>query len=293
MSGTRATGRPLGRPLGLALVATATLAWSTAGLFTRAIQESLPAVLVWRGLFGTLGMVVVLLAVQGPAGFRDFARLGRGGWAYALTATASLLCYISALRMTSIAHVAIIYATVPFLTAGLAWALAKEKPGRSAVVASGLAFLGALVMVGLGREGTVLGDLLALAMTLGMALMMVIARRDPTIPTMPAGMVSTAASVLIALPLGGAVWPAGDQLTLLAGFGIANSTLGFTLFLIGSRHIPAIETALLGAMEAPIAPLWVWLVFGERPVPATLAGGAIVLAAVLGHILHQARSGAA
>lgn len=275
--------------LGLALVFTATLAWSTAGLFTRAITESLAAVLVWRGLFGTLGMVVMLVGIHGIGGFRQFLHLGRGGWLYAATSTFSLLCYIASLRLTSIAHVAIIYAMVPFFTAFLAWVLAGERPGRSAIIASSVAFLGALVMVGLGREGTVLGDVLALGMTLSMALMMVIARMYPAIPTMPAGMLSTVASILIALPLGGAVLPAADQMWLLAGFGIANSTLGFTLFLIGSRRIPAIETALLGALEAPIAPLWVWVMFGERPVPATLAGGAIVLAAVFWHIFRQTR----
>ena len=52
----------------------------------------------------------------------------------------------------------------------------------------------------------------------------------------------------------------------------------------------AVETALIGALEAPIAPVWVWLMFDETPGPATLLGGLIVFAAVFWHILRSART---
>ena len=51
--------------LGLILVAVSTLAWSTAGLFTRAIHADLLTVVIWRGLFGALGLLAVLLVLQG------------------------------------------------------------------------------------------------------------------------------------------------------------------------------------------------------------------------------------
>jgi drug/metabolite transporter (DMT)-like permease len=61
------------------------------------------------------------------------------------------------------------------------------------------------------------------------------------------------------------------------------------LFGLGSRMVPAAEATLLTALDVPLAPLWVWLVFGEVPSPYTLAGGIIVLAAVAGHIWHEMR----
>lgn len=275
--------------LGLILVAISTLAWSTAGLFTRAIHEDLLTVIIWRGLFGALGLLAVLLVLQGRGGLRDFTRLGWAGWLYALVSGVSMLCYITALRETSIAHVAIIYAVVPFLTAGLAWMLLRERPSRAALAASLAALLGSVVMVGLGRDGTLLGDGLALLMTFGMALLIIIARRHPEIPTMPAGIMSAVLSIAICLPFADLTLPATDQLVILAGFGLVNSTLGFALFLIGSSRIAPIETALLGALEAPIAPLWVWLMFSETPTPVTIAGGLIVFAAVFWHITRQYR----
>lgn len=272
--------------LGLILIAVSTLSWSTAGLFTRAITEDLFTTLVWRGVFGTAGLLAVLLWRDGVKGLRDFARLGRAGWAYAAISGLGMYAYIGALRMSSIAHVSIIYASVPFMTAGLAWVMMGARPKRDAVIASSVAFAGAVLMVGLGGDGNLVGDTLAVVMTLGMALMMVIARKHPDIPTLPAGITSAVFSVAIALPFAGAM-PGPDQLWLLAGFGIFNSTLGFALFLMGSAKIAPIQTALLGALEAPIAPVWVWLVFGETPSLATVLGGLVVMVAVFWHIGRQ------
>ena len=78
-----------------------------------------------------------------------------------------------------------------------------------------------------------------------------------------------------------------DALIIAAGL-IAN-TLGFGLFVIGSRLIPVVETALIGALETPLSPLWVWLAFGETPGGLTLLGGALVTIAVLGHLWISGR----
>lgn len=278
------------RRLGLAMVLVSTLTWSTAGLFIRAADTDLPTILVWRGIFGVLGMACVLLIFQGRAGFARVLHLGRPGWAYVGVAVLTLPAYLASLHFTSIAHVAIIYATVPLMTACLAWAVLRERAPRSAILAALIALVGAIIMVGLSREGTVLGDALALFMTFGMAVQVVLARRYPDIPALAAGMLATLLTILAALPFLSGGTPDPGTITILALFGLSNSLLGFSLFLLGSARIPAVETALIGALEAPIAPLWVWLVFGETPQPATLLGGAIVFTAVFWHIQRSARA---
>lgn len=275
--------------IGIALVAASTVAWSTAGLFTRLIAMDAATMLVWRGIFGALGLVVAGLMLDGRRSLSDWRRLGAAGWCYAAVSGAGMLCFIAALRLTTVAHVAIIYAVVPFIAATLGWLFLREMPGRPALVASGVAFAGAVVMVGLGREGAIAGDLLALGMTAAMALMMVLARRWPGIPTLPAAALSALLSAAASLPFAALTVPAPAQMALLIGFGLVNSALGLALFLMGSRRIAPIETALIGALDAPLAPLWVWLFFAETPSAATLAGGALVFAAVFGHILREAR----
>lgn len=278
------------RRLGLAMVLTSTLAWSTAGLFIRAADTDLATIIFWRGTFGVLGMAVVLLVFQGWAGLGSFLRLGKAGWTYVLISVLTLPAYLASLHLTSIAHVAIVYATVPLMTACLAWVVLREAAPRSAIIASLIALLGAVLMVGLSDDGTALGDALALAMTFGMAVLVVLARRNPEIPALAAGLVATLLTVVAVAPWVATAMPEPDTVVVLAIFGLSNSLLGFALFILGSRRIPAVETALIGALEAPIAPIWVWLVFGETPGPATLLGGVIVFAAVFWHILRSARS---
>ncbi len=275
--------------LGLVLTTASAIAWSTAGLFTRLIEADLATTLVWRGVFGAIGICAFALATQGRGGLATFARLGAAGWAFAIVSAFGMLCFIASLRLTTVAHVAVIYAAVPFAAAGLGWLVLAERPSRSALLASAAALAGVAVMAGLSREGSFTGDVLALLMTLAMAAMMVIARRYPDIPTLQAAALSGLLCTLAAVPLAAPLSPQGSDWLLLAGFGLVNSALGLALFAMGSKLLPPVETALIGALDAPLAPLWVWLVFAETPGSATLAGGAIVFTAVVAHVLASTR----
>jgi drug/metabolite transporter (DMT)-like permease len=271
----------------------ATLAWSTSGLFARAIPLDTPTVILWRGLAGAAGLLLVLWWLQGRDGFRDFTRLGAAGWAYALCSGLGMLLFVGSLKATSIAHVAIIYATLPFVAAFLGWWILKEPPGRAGIAAAALALAGAGVMVGLGNDGALLGDLMAFGMVLAMAAMILIARGRPQTPTLAAGTLSAIWAPLAMAPFASLSGLDGGNLLLLAAFGLINSTLGFALFVIGSRHTTPVETALIGALETALTPVWVWLLFHETPTPPTLIGGAMVMIASLGHILWAARNRAA
>ena len=121
-------------------------------------------------------------------------------------------------------------------------------------------------------------------MTLCVAMMMVIARRYRDTPVMPAACLSALLSGLVCWPFGDPLVVTDHELFLLALFGIVNSTVGLALFTLGARFLPAIETALIGALDAPLAPLWVWLVFSETPGGGTIAGGLIVFVAVAAHM---------
>jgi drug/metabolite transporter (DMT)-like permease len=275
--------------LGLTLVTASAIAWSTAGLFTRIISLDVGTMLVWRGLFGALGILAVAIALQGRGAISDYRRMGWPGWLFAVISAFGMLCFITSLRMTTVAHVSIIYATVPFVAAAMAWLVIGERPSRSAIVASVVSLAGVAIIVGFGTEGSLSGDALAFGMTLSLAAMMVISRRYKDIPTMPAACVSALLSSAVAIPFSQGLAVGGYDLGLLALFGLVNSAIGLALFTLGARMLPAIETALIGALDAPLAPIWVWLFFAETPGVETMTGGAIVFAAVLTHILLQKR----
>ena len=277
----------------IALLFGATLAWSTSGLFARAIPLDTPTVILWRGLFGAAGLVLTLVWIKGPSGLADFARLGRAGWLYALMSGLGMLLFVGSLKATTIANVAIIYATVPFAAAGLGWLVLREAPSRAALMASTLALVGAVVMVGLGGDGRWQGDLMALGMVGAMAAIIVIARARPEMPALAAGIVSAIWAPLACLPFATLTGVTPGNIALMAAFGLVNSTLGFALFIYGSRRAAPVLTGLMGALETPLTPLWVWLVFAETPSLATLAGGALVMLAVIWFIRQESRKPAA
>lgn len=274
--------------LGFALVTASAVAWSMGGLFTRLIRLDGWTMLAWRGIFGAVGLAAVILAMRQRGVWRAFRNMGWLGWLFVVQSAAGMIFYITALSHATVANVAVIYATAPFLAAGLGWLVMREKPTASSIVASLVALAGVVLMVGFGGRGSVLGDALALGMTFSMAATMVVARGFRDIPIMPVACMSSVLSGLICWPFGHPLSVSGHDLLLLALFGVVNFAVGLPLFTLGARLLPAIETALIGAVDAPLAPLWVWLVFKETPGASTIIGGAIVFVAVAIHLVLSA-----
>ena len=276
--------------LGLMIMTAAALAWSLTGWFTRILALDTATVLFWRSLFGAAGTLAVLALVPASGGIASIKQLGRGGLAYSLLTAISMFFFVGALHHTSVAHVAVITALVPLAAALAGWMFLREKPTFSALTASIIALAGVAIMVGFSGGGTLFGDGLALIMTCCMAGMILIARRHPAIPALAATLVAALICCAATLPFAELIHLSPTKFAGLAAFGIVNQVIGFGLFAIGARLLPPTETALLTTLEAPLAPLWVWLAFGEAPGTATIIGGAAVLIAVTGNILVSTKS---
>jgi drug/metabolite transporter (DMT)-like permease len=270
---------------GFVLVTLSAVAWSLGGLFTRLIHLDSWTMAAWRGLFGALGLVAVIAVQRQRNLWSSIRTMGLRGWLFVIQSAAGMIFYLSALTHTTVANVAVIYATAPFLAAALGWRVLREKPSTRSIVASLAALAGVAVMVGFGRAGGWAGDLLALGMTWSMASTMVIARHYRGIPILLTACIASLLSGIFAWPFGAPLAVSGHELMLLAAFGVVNFAIGLPLFTLGARLLPPIETALIGAVDAPLAPLWVWFAFNESPGLSTFIGGSIVFAAVAVHLI--------
>lgn len=266
--------------LGLSLVTGATLAWSTAGLFTRAIALDNWTLLFWRGVFGAVAIALIIRIIHGSNTLNQFKTMGFYGWLFVIVSGIGMVLFITALNHTTVAHVSIMYATVPLLTAFIAWLIHQKKPAKYSLAASLFSLTGVCIMIGFSADGHWTGDLLALGMTVCLAVMMIITRTKPDIPILPAACLSALLSAALALPFSSPLNVEPEQWLMLLLFGVVNSALGLVLFIIGSKYLPAIETALITALDAPLAPIWVWILFSEIPGLTTLIGGSIVFIAV-------------
>lgn len=274
--------------LGLVLVLTAAVAWSTAGLFTRIVAVDAWTMLFWRGVFGGVFIAVFLAWRHGTCSLRAIRGMGLPGWFVAVCAMAGMIPFVPALKLTSVANVMIIYATVPFAAAVLARLWLRERASAATLVASTTAVAGVAVMAGgLAGTGNHWGEILALAMMLGTALTTVAIRRYRTVPLLPVAAVSSILGAAAIWPFAAPLSPGPTEIAWLALFGFVQMGPGLALFTVGSRLMPPARTGLTIALELPLAPFWVWLVFGETPQATAILGGAIVLIAVVGHIFAE------
>ena len=284
------------RRRGLILVFIATILWSSAGFFARLVDHlDAWTMLCGRAFFG--GMFMLAAAVfewrRGALG----PHFGLGPLAPLLIATSAIAvsAYVAALKMTTVAEVMVIYATLPFVAAGLAFLVGGERTTRRTLIAAGIGFAGVLTMVASAvGTGRLIGEIFSFGMTVGFALMIVLQRRHP-------GMSMTSINAFGALAAAGVSFNFSPHpaltpfdLIVLAIFGLMTVCVAFCLFMEGAKHIPAAEAGLISMLDVVLGPLWVLLAFGEKPGPMAIVGGALVIGALIWRLapdIGSARNG--
>jgi drug/metabolite transporter (DMT)-like permease len=289
--GRSATRRDQATPAtrrGALLVACAAVCWSSGGLIARLVTTSPWTTSLWRSLFASLFLVVVLWIARRRSILAQWRDGGRPVVAVAVCMALASTCFLFSLAHTSVANTLILISTGPYVAGLLGWLWLGERVAPRTWLTMGVALAGAVIMVSDSySRGTIVGDLLALVMATSFAIATVLVRRYPETPMAPASALATTLTALVALPFSEPLQTSARDLGLLAAFGIGNYGAGFLLFMAGARLIPAAQSALVGMLETVLGPLWVWLVLDERPGVATLFGGALILAALLANTLLE------
>jgi drug/metabolite transporter (DMT)-like permease len=268
------------RRRGRVYVALAAIAWSTAGLLQRELSVDVPTQLAGRALFAALGVGAYVAIAEHGRVAQAFRSIGRGGIAIVALLAISSASFLTALNHASVANVLFMQAVAPIIAAAFGTMLG-EAVSRRTWIAMIVALAGVALMVG-GPGGTgALGQALSLLMAVSFAATLVITRHRRDVSMAPATCLSQLLVLVLAAPFAHPGEAGGKDIALLATLGICQIGLGFVLLTIGGRLIPAGEVALITLLEIVLGPLWVWLVLSEQPATATLAGGAIVLLAVL------------
>ena len=92
-------------------------------------------------------------------------------------------------------------------------------------------------------------------MTVAFAVLLVMARRYPTLAMAPVNGLAAALCAALCWPLMPAGLPSPGELAILAMFGIATTGLAYLLFLTGGRYLPSSEAGLIGLLEGHAGPL--------------------------------------
>ncbi len=265
---------------GALLVTGAIVVWSTAGVLARWVDVDPWTTLFWRSVFAAASLLAYLVWRDGARWTDGFRRLGRVGIAMGLCFAASMICFINALALTTVAAVLVFQAAAPLFAAVLAYFFLHERVTRRTAIAIALTMLGVgLIVSSSGDAGRMWGNLISAVMGLTYALTVVLARMERHVPTTEATLLGVLVVALVSAPMAKFSVPAHDM-ALLAVFGIFQMGLALIMFTTGIRLIPSADAGLISVLEAVLAPIWVWLVFREDPGTLTLIGGAVVIAAV-------------
>jgi len=267
------------RASGVLLVCVSAIAFSTAGLFTKGVTADAWSVIFWRGVSAAV-FTLIYVVLRGEV-WSELRRFRGPAVLSALLNAAGTAAFIPAFKLTSIANVAMIWASAPFLTALLAWLVLGERPGRRVMIASIIAILGVLVVVsGSFGGGNIIGDALAFWMTLMIAGMMVLYRRWPETPVALPNVLGSLLLLPFAIWLTAPMQVVSFELIILLVFGVVFALASVT-FTMGARILPPAETALLSALETPLAPVGAFLLLSEMPTGAAVVGGVMIMAALV------------
>jgi len=279
------------RATGVLLVAGAALFWSSGGLLFRSIRGAEDwTIAFWRAVFMVAALLLVLAVMERGRVWSAFMRAGWRGLASGLCFGIMMTGFMLALARTSVANTMMLMAAAPFFAALLAWAVLGERPRAAVWLTMIAAIAGIALMVATDlRPGALLGNLFALAIALAAAANIVVLRGAREINMIPAIVIGGVFSGLISLPLADHVGMGGVNLLLIFLLGVVQLGVGAILYIFGARHLPAAETTLIALLESVLAPLWVWLLLRETPTPYGLAGGALVLAALVALTLTAGR----
>ena len=253
-------------------------------LFIRLVDADTLTIAFWRnlsaGVTGTLGLV---LLTRG----RTVEAVRATGWqgvVYSIGSCAGGIMFVAAVKLTSVANVVFILASMPMFAALYSWLALGERIGRRMlltmlVVAAGVA----IIAYGSGgnEQTSIWGDLIALSLAAMFAGILTVARTKREVPMAPAVPFSFLGAALLLAPFSD-IWSVPDgQYWIVIMHGGVFIAMAMTLMSIGPQYITSAEVALLVLLETVLAPLLVWGFLGENPGSWTLLGGAVVLGALL------------
>lgn len=277
----------------MGLMIAGSVAISFGGLVIRSIEDAAPwQILFYRAIALVVAIGLILVLRYGRQTTVQVLRIGRVGVLGGVMLAVAHVTFLQSVIHTTVANTLFIVSAIPFVTAGLAWLLLKERLRRETLVAMLFAASGVLVMVAEGfGSGSALGIVMALVTALAFSGFAVVVRRRRDVDMLPTLLISGVLVSLAALAVQGIDLAISWRDLLLCLFwGGVLSGLANGLFIVAARHLVAAEVTLFMLLEFALGPVWVWLFAAEVPSAWTLLGGALVMAAVAARAAHELRA---
>jgi drug/metabolite transporter (DMT)-like permease len=271
----------------LLYVIVAALLWSTGGLFIKWTKLSGLELSFFRSFFA----IFIVAFFTRKEGFGLNLVSGAAAVLYAVL----LILFVLATKLTTAANAIFLQYTAPVYILILEPLFYKEKFRLRDLITVVICVGGmTLFFVGKLRPEDVTGNLLALVSGLCFALYFLLLRHPKArlVNRTSSVIYGNLLAVLLTAPWGLAALGSLDRFD---GFsviylGVIQLGLSYLLFTKAmALGVRSIDAGIMGYIEPVLNPVWVFLVLGERPSQWALLGGAIIIAAVITHMVLDAQ----
>ena len=276
---------------GLLLTATGGLAL-TADIPLIKLADGEPwSILMLRGATTFVVAIAVWLVWRAASDKAPQLIPGKSGLLVAALYGATSLTFITAVYNTSTANLVFILAFNTMFAALLSWMFLRQRPRPVTFAAMAAMILGIGIIVGdsIG-SGTLFGDFMAGLSAFMVAAAITVTRatgRDMGFAALVAVIIPAAVAAVMVLRTG---YDVAEPWWIIFN-GAVVMPISFFCLATGPKYISGPEVAMFYLLETVLAPIWVWLIFAERPTTQSLIGGAILVAALVAHSLWQLLEG--
>ena len=271
----------------LLFVLAAALLWSTGGLFIKWTSLSGLELSFCRSFFAAITVAIVTR----HEGFGLNRVTAIASFLYAVL----LILFVMATKQTTAANAIFLQYTAPVYLLVLEPLVYKEQFRVRDLLTVVVCVGGmALFFVGQLRPQDVTGNFFALASGLCFALYFLLLRHPRAREVNRASSViyGNILAVVLTAPWGLAAVPTmnlHDTLSVVY-LGVVQLGIAYALFTVAmARGVRSLDAGIICYIEPVLNPVWVFLVLGEQPSRWALLGGAIIVTAVIVHMLLDAR----
>ena len=289
------SGRVGAATLGSLLALAAGAVWSF-GAVTARLADGSDAFqyLIWRSIGIVIVIELMAMLQRRPTRTVEAFTSGRRMMAANAMLLLASIGFVYAVKTTTAANAAFLGSTTPLFGVIVARLFLGERLNRRTAIAIGLAFTGlAIMVIGDLEVGNLVGDLAAIASAVGFACYTAIVRSAPErdwAPVMPG-------YAVMMIVICGTVTVAGGETLVPPTSDVALALVHGGLFIVGgtllynsaSRSVPAAAMTVFAQTEMVLVPVWAFVVLAERPATSTLIGGTVIMLAVVGKALLDAR----
>lgn len=206
----------------------------------------------------------------------------------------SAITFVQALLLGPVAMVLVIIASTPFMAALFAWLIHGERAEWPLLTAAGVGMLGvAIVVFNASAGNSWTADLYALGCAVSMGLALVYSGRvkggTVGLPSIGGAIASIAVCAVQPAVMSHVASINASSWIWLVSEGAIVMPLAMGLLSLSTRYVPASAVGLFLLLETALGPLWIWAAYGEAPATSAVAGGALIIGAVIGHFIYDAQ----